>query len=98
MGKKFEAILKELRTNKTASTITNPRSETNGIQNSQPSRSKNDRFIGVRASQIENSDIEGEGNHPLRASDMRDFKNPSRPLYQNAPNLDETITSERGGG
>ena len=43
MGNKFDAILKEMRTNKSSSTITNPRSEMNTIQNSQPSGSKNDR-------------------------------------------------------
>ena len=94
MENKFDAILKELRTSKTASTITNPRSELNGTQNSQPSGSKNDKSSGVRASNIENSDTENEVDHPLRASDMRELRNPARPLYQNAPNLDETIMSE----
>ena len=36
MENKFDAILKEIRTNKTVSTITNPRSEIEGTQNSQP--------------------------------------------------------------
>ena len=32
----FEAILREIKTSKNASTITNPRSESNGRQNTQP--------------------------------------------------------------
>ena len=40
MENKFDAILKEIRTNKTTSTRTNPRSEIDGIQNSQPLGSK----------------------------------------------------------
>ena len=91
---KFEAILKEIRTSKHASTIANPRSETNGNQNSQPSGSKNDRSNGVHASNGEISKTEDKGDHPLRASDMRELTNPARPLYENAPNLDETIISE----
>ena len=83
-----------MRTSKTASTITNPRSEPNGIHNLQPSGSKNDKSSGVRASNIENSDTENEGDHPFRASDMRELRNPARPLCQNVPNLDETILSE----
>ena len=94
MENKFDAILKEIRTSKTASTITNPRSEPNGIYNLQPSGSKNDKSSGVRASNIENSDTENEDDHPLRASDMRELRNPARPLCQNVPNLDETIISE----
>ena len=50
IGNKFDAILKEKRTNKSASTKINPRSEMNGIQNSQLSGSKNDRSNGVHAS------------------------------------------------
>ena len=75
MENKFDAILKEIRTSKTASTITNPRSEPNGIYNLQPSGSKNDTSSGVRASNIENSDTENEDDHPLRASDMRELRN-----------------------
>ena len=40
MENKFDAILKEIRTNKTTSTITNPRSEIDRTQNSQPSDPK----------------------------------------------------------
>ena len=35
---KFEAVFREIRTNKSASTITNPRSEMNGTQNTQLSK------------------------------------------------------------
>ena len=94
MENKFDAILKEIRTSKTTSTITNPRSEINGMQNSQPSGSKSIRSNGVHALNIENSDTENEDDHPLRASDMRELRNPARPLCQNEPNLDETIISE----
>ena len=94
MENKFDAILEEIRTSKTASTITNPRSEPNGIHNLQPSGSKSIRSNGVHASNIENSDIENEDDHPLRASDMRELRNPARPLCQNESNLDETIISE----
>ena len=94
MENKFDAILKKIRTSKTASTITKPRSQPNGIQNLQPSGSKNDKSSGVRASNIENSDTENEDDHPLRASDMRELKNPARLLCQNAPKLDETIISD----
>ena len=51
---KFEAILKEITTNKSASTITNPRSEMNGTRDSQSSESKNNRSYGVHASNVEN--------------------------------------------
>ena len=47
MENKFHAILKEISTSKTASTITNSRFELNGSQNSQPSGSKNDKSSGV---------------------------------------------------
>ena len=94
MENKFDAILKEIRTNKCAPTITNPRSEINGTQNSQPSVSKNDRSNGVHPSNVEHSDTENEDDHPLRPSDTGELRNPARPLYQNTPNLDETIISE----
>ena len=93
MENKFDAILKEVRTNKTASTITNPRSEIDGIQNSQPSGSKGIMSNGVHASNIENSDSEDEDDHPLRASEMHELRNPARPIHQNIPNINETIVS-----
>ena len=42
---------------------------------------------------MENSDTEDEGDHPIRASDMRELRKPARPLYQNASDSDETIIS-----
>ena len=75
MVNKFQAILKEISINKSASTLTSPRSEINGFQNDQPSGSKNDRSTEVRASKIENSDTRNE-NHSLRASDMNELRNP----------------------
>ena len=36
---------------------------------------------------------EDESDHPLRVSDVREQRNPARPLYQNTPTLDETRIS-----
>ena len=66
MENKLDAISKKMRTNKSASTIRNPRSEMNGIQNCQPSGSKNDRSNGVHTSNVENADAENEGDHTLQ--------------------------------
>ena len=88
---KFEAILKEIKTNKNASTITNPRSETNETQNTQPSGS-GDRSIGVHASLNENSDSENE-DHPLRASKMKDLRHPAKPMFRAESDIDVTIHS-----
>ena len=93
MENKFDANLKEIRTNKTTSTITNPRSENDGIQNFQPSGSKSIRSNKVHASIIENSDTEDEDDHPLRASEMHELRNPARPIHQNKQNINETIIS-----
>ena len=57
---KLEAILREVKSNKTTST--NPRSDVNEILDSQHSGSKTNRSIGVRASNIENSDSENESD------------------------------------
>ena len=89
---KFEAILREIKTSKNASTITNPRSETNETQNTQPSGSKN-RSIGVHASENDNSDFENEDEYPIRASNMHELRNPAKPFCQNRFELDETIVS-----
>ena len=89
---KFEAILKEIKTNKNASTITNPRSETNETQNTQPSGSR-DRSIGVHASLNENSDSENE-DHPLRASKMKDLRHPAKPMFRAESDVDVTIHSD----
>ena len=93
MENKFDAILKGIRTNKTISTITNPRSDIDGILNSQPSGSKSIRSNGVHASNIENSDTEDEDVHLLRASEMHELRNPARPIHQILPNMNETIVS-----
>ena len=93
MENKFDAILKEIRTNKTASTITNPRSEIDGKQNSQPSGSKSIRSNGVHASNIENSNTEDEDDHPLRTSQMHELRNRAKPIHQNIQNMNETIIS-----
>ena len=76
---KFEAILKEIRSNKSVSTMTNPRSETNGMQNTRPSGSKNEHFIGVHASDNENTDSEN-GDFPIRTSEMVQLRFPSKPV------------------
>ena len=58
MDNKLEAILREIKSNESASTVTNPRSDTYEMQENQPSGSKSSKFIGVRASNNENSDSE----------------------------------------
>ena len=89
---RFEAILKEVKSNKPASTATNPRSDINEMQDSQPSGSKTNRFIGVRASNIESTDSEND-DYPLEASKMKDLKHPAKPLFQNESDVDVTILS-----
>ena len=89
---RFEAILREIKTSKNASTITNPRSESNETQSTQPSGSGN-RSLGVHASENDNSDSENEDSHPIRASNMHELRNPARPFCQNRFELDETIVS-----
>ena len=89
---RFEAILREIKTSKNASTITNPRSESNETQNTQPSGSR-DRSIGVHASVNDNSDSEIEDSHPIRASNMHELRNPAKPFCQNKFELDETLVS-----
>ena len=63
----LDAFLKEIKSNKSASTVTNPRSEMNDIQNMQPSGSKTNKPIAVHASCNESSDSENE-DYPLQAS------------------------------
>ena len=60
MENELDAILKEIKSNKSASTVTNPRSEINDTQNMQPSGTKLDYSIGVHASHNKNSDSEDE--------------------------------------
>ena len=60
------------------------------------SGSKNERSIGVRASNNKNPESENDDN-PLRASKMKDLRHPAKSLYQNELNLeDEIIASEEG--
>ena len=70
-----------MRTNRSESTKTNPRSELNGIQDFQHSGSKNYSSNGAHVSNVENSDTENEDDHPFRASDLRELSNPARLLY-----------------
>ena len=74
---KFDSILKEMKISKSASTATNPRSDTNDTQNSQPSGSKNFGSMGVHASNTLDSDLKDEDDHPLRASNMNKLRNPA---------------------
>ena len=92
MDNKLKAILKEVKTNETASTMTNPRSDSNEIQDSQPSGSKTNRSIGVHASNIENSDTEDD-DYPLKASKTRDLRHPAKPLFRSEWDVDVTIQS-----
>ena len=92
MAKKFEAISKEVKSNKTASTVTNPRSELNVMQNRQFLGSEKVQSIEIHASNNENSAFESN-NYPLRASKMKDLKQPVKPLFQNESDVDATILS-----
>ena len=90
MDNKLEAILKEIKTNKTSSAVTNPRSDTNELQESQQSGSRMNKSMGVRASNNENSDYEND-DFPPKVSKMKDLKHPADPLYQNESVVDVTI-------
>ena len=93
MENKLDAILKEIKSNKSASTVTNPRSEMNDIQNMQPTGSTDNRSIGVHASYNDNSDSENE-DYPLQTSKMRDLSHPARPFHESETNLNETMISD----
>ena len=94
MDNTLEATLKGLKSNKTASTATNPRSDVNERQDSQPSGSKTDKSIAVRAYNNGNSDSEND-DYPLRASQMKDLIHPTEPLFQNESDVDVTILSSK---
>ena len=94
MDNKLEAMLREDKFYKTISTVTNPRSEINESQDPQPSGSKTNKSIGVRASNIENSDSEND-DYPLRASKMKDLKHPAKQLFQNESDIDVSILSNK---
>ena len=85
------AILKK-RINEGVSTVTNPSSKMNEIQSTQPSGSKNDKSIGVHASNNENSGSEDK-DYLLKASEIKDLKHPAKPLCRKGLNLDTTIVS-----
>ena len=93
MENKLDAILKEIKSNKSVSTVTNPRSEMDDIRNIQPSGSKTNRSIGVHASHIYNSDSEND-DFPLQASKMGDLKHPAKPLFRCESDVDVTIHSD----
>ena len=93
MDCKLGAILREVKSNKTASTMTNPRSDFNEMQDSPPSGTKTARSIGVHASNNENSDSEKD-DFPLRASKMKDLKHPAKPLFRSGSDVDVTIHSD----
>ena len=93
MENKLDAILKEIKSNKSVSTVTNPRSEMNDIQDMQPSGSKTNRSIGVHASHIYYSDPEND-DYPLQASKMKDLKHPAKPLFRSESDVDVTIRSD----
>ena len=90
MDNKLEAILREIKTNKSSSTVTNPRSDANEMQGSQQSGSRIDKSIGVHASNNENSDYEND-DFPPKVSKMKDLKHPADPLYQIESDVDVTI-------
>ena len=90
MDNKLEAILKEIKSNKSVSMVTNPRSDVNEIQDPQTSGSKMDKSIGVHASNNENPDSESD-DYCLRAPEMKDLKHPAKPLFQNESDVDITI-------
>ena len=93
MENKLDAILKEIKSNKSASTVTNPRSEMNEIQIMQPSGSPTNKSTGVHASYNEHIDSEDE-DYSLQASEMRDLRHPAKPFHKSETNLDRTIISD----
>ena len=90
---RLETILKEIKSNKSASTVTNPRSEINEIRDPQPSGSRTNKSIGVHSSNIESSDSENDG-YPFRSSRMKDLRHPTKPLFHNESDVDVTINSD----
>ena len=93
MENKLDAILKEIKSNRSHSTVTNPRSLTNEIEDIQPTGSKSKESIGVHASNIENAESEDESN-PVRASKMTELKQPAKPLFRSESDVDVTIHSD----
>ena len=93
MENKLDTILKEIKSNRSHSTVTNPRSQVNGTEAMQPSGSKSKGSIGVHASNIENSEPEDEDN-PIRASEMTELKHPAKPLFRSESDVDVSIHSD----
>ena len=93
MENKLETILQEIKSNKSASTVTNRRSEIDENREPQSSGSKTNRSIGVHASNNENSDSEND-DHPLTASKIKDLRHPARPVLYNESAVDVTINPD----
>ena len=93
MDNKLYTILKKIKSNKSVSVVTNPRSENTGMQNMQPTGSKGNKSIGVHASNNGNSETENE-DFPLRASKTKDLKHPANPLFQTETDVDVTMHSD----
>ena len=90
---KLDTILKEIKSNRSHSTVTNPRSQVNGAEDMQPSGSRSKESIGVHASNIENSEPEDEDN-PIRASKKTELKHPAKPLFRSESDVDVSIHSD----
>ena len=90
MENKLETVLKEIKSNKSASTVTNLRSEINGKRDPQSSGSRTNRSIGVHASNNENSDSEND-DYSLRASKMKDLRHPARSVFHNESDVDVSV-------
>ena len=93
MENKLDTILKQIKSNRSHSTVTNPRSQVNGAEDMRPSGSRSKEPIGVHASNIENSEPEDEDN-PIRASKMTELKHPAKPLFRSESDVDVTIHSD----
>ena len=90
MENKLDASLMEIKTSKSTSLTTNPRSEMNEIESMQPSGSKGKKSMVANASDNESIDSENE-DIPLKASEMRDLRHPAKPIHQNDTTLDATV-------
>ena len=90
MEDKLDAILMDIKTSRSTSMTTNPRSEIHKTGNMQPSGSGGKKSMGVNASYNESLDSENE-DIPLKASEMRDLRHPAKPIHQNDTTLDATV-------
>ena len=82
MENKLDAILMEMKTSKSTTLTTIPRSEINEIGNMQPTGSGGKKSMGVNASDNESLESENE-DIPLKASEMRELRHPAKPIHQN---------------